>query len=78
MLGKFDKPEVTLKIRLELNSSEEEIWYSGDTAATHQLSDLCLEYDAIFGKFLATTASYLNSETALIPYTKINPLPDTV
>ena len=69
---------MTLKIRLEWNSSEESIWCSGDTAATHKISDPCLEYDWIFGKDFAKTKSDLNSGTVLIPYTKINPLSDNV
>ena len=37
-----------LIVRLELNSSEKVILCTGDTAATYKLSDISLEYDAIF------------------------------
>ena len=37
-----------LIVRLELNSPEEVILCSGETAATYKFSDICLEYDAIF------------------------------
>ena len=37
-----------LTVRLELNSSEKVILCTGDTSATYKLSDVSLEYDAIF------------------------------
>ena len=37
-----------LIVRLELNSSEKVILCTGDTSATYKLSDISLEYDAIF------------------------------
>ena len=37
-----------LIVRLEVISSEKLILCSGDTAATYKLSDISLEYDAIF------------------------------
>ena len=37
-----------LIVRLELNSSEKVILCIGDTSATYKLSDISLEYDAIF------------------------------
>ena len=44
-----------LIVRLELNSSEKVILCSGDTSATYKLSDISLEYDAIFDESYATT-----------------------
>ena len=41
-------------IRLELNSSENMILCKGDNAATYKLSDISLEYDAIFDKRYST------------------------
>ena len=43
-----------LIVRLELNSSEKVILCTGDTTATYRLSDILLEYDAIFDKPYAT------------------------
>ena len=40
--------EEDLIVRLELNSSEKVILCTGDTSATYKLSDISLEYDAIF------------------------------
>ena len=39
-----------LIVRLELNSSEKVILFTGDTSATYKISDICLEYDAIFNE----------------------------
>ena len=44
-----------LIVRLELNSSDEVILCIGDTNATYKLSDISLEYDAIFDEPYATT-----------------------
>ena len=44
-----------LIVRLELNSSEKIILCTGDTSATYKLSDLSLEYDAIFDEPYATS-----------------------
>ena len=44
-----------LFVRLELNISEKIILYTGDTNATYKLSDISLEYDAIFDEFYAAT-----------------------
>ena len=44
-----------LIVRLELNSSEKIILCSGDTSATYKLSDILLEYDAIFDEPYTTT-----------------------
>ena len=60
-----------LLIKLELNSSEKAILCTGDTAATYMLSDICLEYDAIFDEYCATTIGELHTGTTFIPYTKV-------
>ena len=60
-----------LLIKLELNSSEKAILCTGDTAATYMLSDICLEYDAIFDEYYATTTGELHTGTTFIPYTKV-------
>ena len=44
-----------LIVRLELNSSEKVILCTGDTSARYKLSDISLEYDAIFDEAYATT-----------------------
>ena len=44
-----------LIVRLELNSSEKIILCSGDTSVTYKLSDILLEYDAIFDEPYTTT-----------------------
>ena len=44
-----------LIVRFELNSSEKVILCIGDTSATYKLSDISLEYDAIFDEPYATT-----------------------
>ena len=44
---------------------------SGDTAATYKLSDISLEYEAIFDKLYATTKNELYAGTTSIPYTKV-------
>ena len=43
-----------LIVRLELNSAENVILCTGDTNATYKLSDISLEYDAIFDESYAT------------------------
>ena len=58
-------------IRLELNSSEKGILYTGDTAATYKVSDISLKYDAIFDEYYATTIGELYAGTTSIPYTKV-------
>ena len=60
-----------LIVRLELNSSEKVILCTGDTAATYKLSDISLEYDAIFDEPYATTIGKMYNGTTSIPYTKI-------
>ena len=44
-----------LIVRLELNASEKVILCIGDTSATYKLSDISLEYDAIFDEPYATS-----------------------
>ena len=56
--------------RLELNSAEKILLASGDTAATNKISDIALEYDAIFDLDYAAMFKDLYSETS-IPYTKV-------
>ena len=60
-----------LIVRLELNSSEKVILCNGDTPATYKLSDICLEYDAIFAEPYATTIGGLYAGTMSIPSTKV-------
>ena len=56
--------------RLELNSAEKILLASGDTAATYKISDIALEYDAIFDLDYAAMFENFYSETS-IPYTKV-------
>lgn len=42
-----------LIVSLELNSSENVIVWSGDTAASYKFKDISLEYDTLFGKCYA-------------------------
>ena len=60
-----------LTVRLELNSSEKVILCTGDTSATQKLSDIFLEYDAIFGEPYATSIGEMYPGTMLIRYTKV-------
>ena len=60
-----------LIVRLELNFSEKGILYTGDTSATYKLSDISLEYDAIFDEPYATSIGEMYSGTTSIPYTKV-------
>ena len=62
-----------LFLRLELNPSEKIILCGGDTNATCKLSDISLEYDAVFNEPYATIIGEMyggTSETS-IPYTKV-------
>ena len=56
--------------RLELNSTEKILLANGDTAATYKISDVALEYDAIFDLDYEAMFENLYSETS-IPYTKV-------
>ena len=58
-------------VRLELNSSEKAILCTGDTLATYNISDISLEYYAIFDETYATTTGEMYNGTASIRYTKV-------
>ena len=60
-----------LIVRLELNSVEKVILCTGDTSATYKLSDISLEYDAIFDEPYATAIDKMYNGTTSIPYTKV-------
>ena len=60
-----------LIVRLELNSSEKLILCTRDTLATYKLSDISLEYDAIFDEPYATAIGEMYTGTTSIPYTKV-------
>ena len=59
-----------LIIRLELNSPEKVILCIGDTSATYKLSDISLEYDAIYDEPYARTIGEVYTNMS-IPYTKV-------
>ena len=59
-----------LIVRLELNSSEKVILCTGDTNATYKLSEILLEYDAIFDEPYATAIGEMYSGTSIL-YTKV-------
>ena len=63
--------EEDLIVRLKLNSSEKVISCTGDTTGTYKLSDILLEYDAIFDEPYATSIGEMYTGTTLIPYTNI-------
>ena len=60
-----------LIVRLELNASEKVILCIGDTSATYKLSDISLEYDAIFDEPYATRIGEMYIETMSIPCIKV-------
>ena len=60
-----------LIVKLELNSSEKVSLYTRDTSGTYKLSDILLEYDAIFDEPYATTMGKMYTGTTSIPYTKV-------
>ena len=62
-----------LIVRLELNSSEKVILCTEGTNATYKLSEISLEYDAIFDEPCGITTSIgeMYTGTTLIPYTKV-------
>ena len=60
-----------LIVRLQLNSSESVILCTGNSSATQKLSDISLEYDAIFDKPYGTTIGEMFTGTTSIPYTKV-------
>ena len=59
-----------LIVRLELNLFEKVILCTGDTSATYKLSNISLEYDAIFDEPYATTIGEMYTNMS-IPYTKV-------
>ena len=61
-----------LIVRVELNSSEKVILCTGDTSATCKLSEISLEYNAIFDEPHATGIGEMYTRTTLIPYTKVS------
>ena len=60
-----------LIVRLELNSAEKVILSTGDTNAAYKLSDISLEYDAMFDEPYATIIGEMYIGTTLIPYSKV-------
>ena len=60
-----------LIVRLELNASEKVILCIGDTSATYKLSDISLEYDAIFDEPYATSIGEMYIETTSIRCIKV-------
>ena len=58
-------------VRLELNSSEKVVLCTGDTLATYNISDISLEYDAIFDETYATTIGEMYNGTTSMRYTKV-------
>ena len=60
-----------LIVRLELNSAEKVILWTGDTNTTYKLSDISLEYDEIFDEPYATNISEMYNGTTSFPYTKV-------
>ena len=68
-----------LIVRLESNSSRKVILCTGDTSATYKLSNISLEYDAIFDEPYATTIGEMYTGTTSIPYQgNINSLSDII
>ena len=60
-----------LIVRLELNFSEKVILCNGDTNTTYKLSNISLEYDAIFDEPYPTSIDEMYTGTTSIPYTKV-------
>ena len=60
-----------LIVKLKLNSAEKVILCNGDTNATCKLSDISLEYNAIFDEPHATTIGEIYTGTTSISYTKV-------
>ena len=62
-----------LFVRLKLNSAEKVILCSGDTYATYKLSDISLEYAAIFNEPYTTIIGemYGGINGTSIPFTKV-------
>ena len=55
---------------IELNSAKEVILFTGDTIGIYKISDITLEYDAIFDDPYATSIGKAYIRENLIPYTK--------
>ena len=62
--------EEDLIVRLELNSPKKVILCNGDSSATYKLSDISLEYDAIFVEPYTTIIGQMYTNMS-IPYTKV-------
>ena len=60
-----------LIVKFELNSLEKVILCTGDTSASYKLSDILLEYDAIFEEPYATSIGEMFTGTTSIPHTKV-------
>ena len=60
-----------LFIRIELNFAGKVLLCTGDTNATYKISDIFLEYDAIFDDPYATSIVEMYIGTMSIPYTKV-------
>ena len=60
-----------LIVKLELNYLEKVMLCTGDTSATYRLSDISLEYYAIFDEPYATSIGEMYTRTTSIPYTKV-------
>ena len=60
-----------LIVMLELNSFEKVILFTGDSNATYKLSDISLEFDAIFNEPYAATIGQMYTGTTSIPYTNV-------
>ena len=60
-----------LIVMLALNSSEKVILCTGDTSAICKLTDILLEYDAIFDEPYATSIGEMYTGKKSIPYTKV-------
>ena len=58
-------------VRLELNSAKNVALCTGDTNATYKISDISLEYDAIFDDPYATSMGEMYIGTMSVPYTKV-------
>ena len=60
-----------LIVRFKLHFSEKVILCTEDTSATFKLSDISLEYDAIFDEPYATTIGEMYTQTTSTSYTKV-------
>ena len=60
-----------LFIRIELNFAGNVLLCTGNTNATYKISDIFLEYDAIFDDPYATSIVEMYIGTMSIPYTKV-------